>query len=184
MSGPFFTHDLTHKEMEQLIRANIHFLDQAERLLIQVMDQDYGCAVESFYGSTLGQHFRHCLDHYSSLLTGLDCAKVDYDSRSRQREIELSTGSALEEVGCVRASLTGLLDREFPVGLLVKMDYGGEGEDWQASTLGRELQFLVSHTVHHFAMIGGMCGCLGVEMEDGFGVAPSTSRHRERACID
>ncbi|NIP97468.1 MAG: hypothetical protein GWO24_30170, partial [Akkermansiaceae bacterium] len=44
--------------------------------------------------------------------------------------------------------------------------------------LGRELQFLVSHTVHHFAMIGGICRALGVALEDDFGVAPSTIRHR------
>lgn len=170
--------------MEQLIRANVHFLDQAERLLVQVLDQDYGCAVESFYGSTLGQHFRHCLDHYTSLLAGLDKAKVDYDCRARQLDLEASTESAIQEVSRIRTELEALLKRETPVGLLVKMDCGGGEVDWQPSTLGRELQFLVSHTVHHFAMIGGMCGCLGVQMEDGFGVAPSTLRHREKVTID
>lgn len=170
--------------MEALIYANIHFLDQAERLLIQVLDQDYGCAVESFYGSTLGQHFRHCLDHYTALLAGLEESKIDYDQRARVRELEASTENAIVEVSRVRSELKALLEKETPVGLLVKMDCGGGDQEWQPSTLGRELQFLVSHTVHHFAMIGGMCGCLGVQMEDGFGVAPSTLRHLEMANID
>lgn len=173
--------------MESLIRANIHFLDQAERLLIQVLDQDYGCAVESFYGSTLGQHMRHCLDHYRALLAGLPEAKVDYDHRARVHEIEASTEFAISEVQAVRLKLEALLSSETPAKLLVKMDCGGDCEcddDWQPSTLGRELQFLVSHTIHHFAMIGGMCGCLGIKMESGFGMAPSTLRHRETANID
>lgn len=173
--------------MDSLIRANIHFLDQAERLLVQVLDQDYGCAVESFYGSTLGQHMRHCLDHYRALLAGLPDLRIDYDHRARVHEIEVSTERAIAEVKTVRAQLEALLSSETPVNLLVKMDCGGScqgDEEWQPSTLGRELQFLVSHTIHHFAMIGGMCGCLGIEMEDGFGVAPSTLRHRETAPID
>ena len=58
------------------------------------------------------------------------------------------------------------------------MDCGGDEIEWQPSTTGRELQFLVSHTVHHFAMIGGICRALEVEMEENFGVAPSTLRHR------
>gem|GEM_PF-3780218 len=33
-------------------------------------------------------------------------------------------------------------------------------------------------------MIGGMCTCLGIKMEAGFGVAPSTLRHREMATIE
>ena len=173
--------------MDSLIRANIHFLKQAERLLIEVHDRDYGCTVENFYGSTLGQHIRHCLDHYRALLAGLPEAKIDYDHRARVREIEASTDSAIIEITMVRSELAELLSSDPPVDLLVKMDCGGDdkcNEKWQPSTLGRELQFLVSHTIHHFAMIGGMCGCLGIEMEHGFGVAPSTLRHRETAAID
>lgn len=171
--------------MEPLVKANIHFLDQAERLLIKVLDQDYGCAVESFYGSSLGQHMRHCLDHYRTFLVGLSQGKIDYDHRARSREVEVSTECALTEVCEIRNQLVGLLSSETPVGVMVKMDCGWSGDDdWQLSTLGRELQFLVSHTVHHFAMISGMCGFLGVEMERGFGMAPSTLKHLETASMD
>jgi hypothetical protein len=78
----------------------------------------------------------------------------------------------------ITSAFNSLLEGEPPVGLLVKMDCGGDEIEWQPSTTGRELQFLVSHTVHHFAMIGGICRALEVEMEENFGVAPSTLRHR------
>ncbi len=173
--------------MQHLISANIHFLDQAERLLIQVSDGDYCEPVKTFYGSTLGQHLRHCLDHYSSLINGLPDAKIDYDHRQREADLECSTETAVARVSRIRQTLLDLEKADLPVGLLVKMDCGsfeGTESEWQPSTLGRELQFLVSHTVHHFAMIGGMCTCLGVAMEEGFGVAPSTLRHREMVSID
>jgi len=165
--------------MQHLIEANIFFLDQAERLLVKVEDEQYGCSIDAFYGSTVGQHLRHCLDHYSSLLAGIASARIDYDHRERLAELESCTEEAIAEVSRIRTGLRGLIEEDVPVGVLVKMDCGGGEDGWQPSTLGRELQFLVSHTVHHFAMIGGMCSCLDVKMEEGFGVAPSTLKYRE-----
>ena len=98
--------------------------------------------------------------------------------------MESCTEDAIIEVSRIRLGLRNLIEEETPVGVLVKMDCGGEDDGWQPSTLGRELQFLVSHTVHHFAMIGGMCSCLDVKMEEGFGVAPSTLKYRELRSID
>jgi len=98
--------------MEPLIRSNIHFLGQAERLLEKIGDADYCCGVETFYGSTLGQHLRHCLDHYRSMLDGLPDAKVDYDHRTRQAALETSTATAISEVRRTALELEALLADE------------------------------------------------------------------------
>jgi uncharacterized damage-inducible protein DinB len=50
-----------------------------------------------------------------------------------------------------------------------------------ASTPDRELQFLASHTVHHFALVALLLRLAGVSVPDGFGVATATARHREAA---
>jgi hypothetical protein len=42
------------------------------------------------------------------------------------------------------------------------------------TTLGRELLFLSSHTVHHFALVAQYCRAAGVEPEQDFGKAPAT----------
>jgi uncharacterized damage-inducible protein DinB len=47
------------------------------------------------------------------------------------------------------------------------------------STLGRELAFVLSHTVHHNAMIRGMITSLGRPLPGAFGYAPSTLAHRD-----
>ena len=165
--------------MERLIAANLHFLEQAGKLLARLDDERYACPVASFYGSSVGGHIRHCLEHYCSLLAGVDSGKVDYDDRKRDHALESEAACAITQVEETRRQLAALAAGEAPVGLLVKMDCGGEEIEWQPSTMGRELQFLVSHTVHHFAMIGGICRELGVDLEEGFGVAPSTLRHQK-----
>lgn len=52
-----------------------------------------------------------------------------------------------------------------------------ESDLWHTSSVGRELQFLVNHTVHHFAMIRGICQRAGNELDPDFGMALSTLRH-------
>ena len=49
--------------------------------------------------------------------------------------------------------------------------------EWCGSTVYRELQFLVSHTIHHYAIIGTILRSRGFEPGMDFGVAPSTLRH-------
>jgi len=44
------------------------------------------------------------------------------------------------------------------------------------STLARELAFVLSHTIHHQAMIGLLASLHGSDVPDGFGFALSTPR--------
>ena len=164
--------------MERLLRANLHYLQQAVVLLERLEDGQFAQEVTSFHGSSVGGHMRHCIDHYLSLLGGVASGRIDYDDRKRDPGLETRTSEASRAVDHIMQGLESLMKNTMPVGLLVKMDCGGEDIDWQPSTIGRELQFLVSHTVHHFAMVGGICRMLGVSLEDDFGVAPSTLRHR------
>ena len=162
--------------MECLLRANLHYLQQALDLLDRLEDEQFAEPVASFHQSSVGGHMRHCIDHYLSFLGGAGSGRVDYDDRNRELRLETATNDARAAVEQIIRGMEAVTS--MPVGLLVKMDCGGEEIDWQPSTVGRELQFLVSHTVHHFAMIGGICRALGVVPEDDFGVAPSTLRHR------
>ena len=53
-----------------------------------------------------------------------------------------------------------------------------EGEITESS-LGRELQFLQGHSVHHYALMAAMMRFSGEPVDDHFGVAPSTIVHEE-----
>ena len=49
---------------------------------------------------------------------------------------------------------------------------------WTGSTVGRELRFLMSHTLHRYALIAAILRLGGEPVPAGFGVALSTLRHR------
>ncbi len=50
----------------------------------------------------------------------------------------------------------------------------GDARPETSSTLGRELIFLLSHAVHHFALMKLIAETMGFGTDDTFGVMPST----------
>ena len=46
------------------------------------------------------------------------------------------------------------------------------------SSIGRELQALSSHTIHHFALMAMTLQALGFQLDRDFGMAPSTLRYQ------
>jgi hypothetical protein len=51
------------------------------------------------------------------------------------------------------------------------------------TTVGREFAFVLSHTVHHNALIAVIAKLLGVQVPERFGYAPSTLAYLEhRRC--
>ena len=54
------------------------------------------------------------------------------------------------------------------------MQAGQDSPHWTVTSFERELQFLLSHTVHHYALAALMLRTQGVEPGKEFGVAPST----------
>ena len=167
--------------MRDLLSLNRLYLLQADQL-IESLDDDTFCQAHcECHGASLGQHLRHCIEHYLCLLNQMGEAKIDYDLRPRDPEIECSTTASREAISKVLellAKATNDWPESTPV--QVHMDCGdGECSDigWQPSSVGRELQSLVSHTVHHFAIISIMCQKMGIPLHPDFGVAPSTLRH-------
>lgn len=163
--------------MTNLIRANCELLSQGIELLSR-HSADSFCAVDSAsYGSGIGSHFRHVLDHYLSFLAGLDSGIIDYDARERNTPVERELLVAIDLIESIMARLS---EREIdPRSTVeVKVSASTEGEDVHSlSSLGRELQFLVSHTVHHYALIAIASRMQGIRPNESFGVAPSTLKY-------
>ena len=129
----------------------------------------------------VGVQYRHVLEHYQSFVQGLPARRVDYDARARDGRIERSRDAALDATRDVLAALACINPDEDPA-LQIQMDCGsGECGDWRASSVGRELQFLCSHTVHHFALIKLLLEGSDVALAPEFGVAPSTLAYHRSA---
>jgi len=173
-------------ERLESVEGNCVVLEQAIALLRRMDDATYAEGGAAPGVSPVGVHFRHILDHYRALLTGLATGEIDYDARDRNVPVERDRALALAAAEEYRRHLdrlpAELAGRPLRVHLRSMADH--DGSDWSGSTLKRELQFLVSHTVHHYALIKDLLRRAGFDPGQGFGVAPSTlaAVRRDPAC--
>jgi hypothetical protein len=130
-------------------------------------------------GSTIGEHLRHCAEHFIRLFDDLDSGVVDYDARERNARLERDPaffGSVMEAI----AGQLGTMGSEClarPIHLRALASPGTEPVLVQTS-LERELVFLSSHNIHHLALAIGVAGELGIRIPAELGWAFSTAAHR------
>jgi len=174
-----------------LARANALVLRQGAALVARLDARQFADAPTleglpetargAFARGAVGAHFRHVLDHYESFLAGLAAGRVDYDCRQRERELERDPRLAGARLEACAERLEGFaaveLDRDLVVLTASAPGRVREGR----SSLARELQFLASHTVHHYALIAVLVRLWGVAPDDDFGVAPSTLAYEQGA---
>ncbi len=108
---------------------------------------------------------------------GLATDEIDYDARNREGPLEtdrrLAMATALGFLADLDRIDGAIANR--PLRITLRSVAGDDpAPDWSQSSLKRELQFLVSHTVHHYALIKELLRRTGFDAGDGFGVAPST----------
>jgi len=167
-------------EDRELIQAATEILRQGEALLSEITDENYTCKVPLAFNATIGGHYRHCLDHFRSLLESATTGDLNYDHRERGTLVENDRFAALNATRELREAYEKLDEVFIPRLLQVtcKTSYSTSGSQVSLSTVGREIMYAVAHAVHHYALIGVMGGILGVPLPTGFGVAPSTLKHQ------
>lgn len=174
-------------ERMEAVEGNLIVLRQAVEVLQRLDDATYAKGGAAPGVSAIGVHFRHVLDHYRAFLMGLATDEIDYDARHRQvpletdRELAITTALGfVTDLARLPASLGSRAVR-----VTLRSVAGADGvPDWSQSSIKRELQFLVSHTVHHYALIKELLRRTGCDAGDEFGVAPSTiaASRRGTAC--
>lgn len=165
----------------ELIAINVAWLRQALSLVRQIDDASYARSPENLAPHRAGAHLRHILEFYECFLNGLGSLNVDYDARQRDERIETSRQAAMDKITAILERLeTEPLIRRDSV-LFVRMEDASANlidDPYLCSTVGRELQALSSHTIHHFALIAITLRAHGVSVDPDFGMAPSTLRFR------
>lgn len=166
-----------------LVQDNIGFLQQGILLMKALSDEMYRHNDYTSYGSGVGKHIRHILDHYLSLLKGLE-GKIDYDDRERDTRLEEDRLYTIAKTQEIVEGLAALLSQPDKVNATALVN-SNEGEHpagdipWSLSTVKRELQYLLSHTVHHYALIALILRIQGFQTPKEFGVAPSTLKYQK-----
>ncbi len=135
---------------------------------------------ELFFGATVGGHVRHCLDHVRALVDGGSGGLIEYDARQRGTAIETDPRAAAAELDRLIAATWSLAstDASTPVHVAVMPTRAGVPVAF-VSSIGRELAFVLSHTIHHNASIRGMVVALGLQPPRSFGYAPATLAHQD-----
>ncbi|MCE9596617.1 MAG: DinB family protein [Spirochaetia bacterium] len=154
----------------QAFDNNVRLLQEGLDLLGTLNQSAY--SMKSPLGASVGNHVRHIVDFYLSFLKTLPSGKFDYDSRSRDSEVEQNLDVAMQRISTILERLTSThldLDAE----CLCKTE-ASQPPEFSKSTIKRELQHLHAHTIHHYALISYVLSVHGVTVPHGFGVAPST----------
>lgn len=161
--------------MNVLIARNMAAIDQGLELIEALRGSNGGDG-----GGRVAPHFRHCIDFYDCFLRGAETGRIDYDARARSPELESELGSVALAFRRIREQLgaMGSLPPQTPVE--ARADALEDDTPWTSSTLGRELLFLLSHTIHHYALVDLLLREEGFEVPSDFGMAPSTLKHLER----
>lgn len=167
------------------VRPLIGLLRQLFDLVESLTAEQYTRKPVGVVTSSIGGHVRHNLDHVDALLRGLRSGVVCYDHRDRGTEVERDRRAALGEILRLEHELAAVPWAEVPhlltLSALVAPDLSPTRV---VSGPERELAFVVSHTVHHNAIIGIMAKLIGADLPAEFGYAPSTLQHqRSRACV-
>jgi uncharacterized damage-inducible protein DinB len=164
------------------VTALVRLLDQLKDVVERVDDAAFSAPPSGRPSGSIGAHVRHCLDHVQSFLDGVDAGALCYDRRHRGTRVESDRGAALARVDALQSRLLDLdpwtLDR--PLRLEVQLDQAGASCS-VLSTAGRELAFVISHTIHHHATMAVLLSEAGTRLPDRFGVAASTPS-RLHAC--
>jgi hypothetical protein len=144
--------------------------------IIRGIDVETFRATENGSGS-IGAHFRHNLDFVNSFLNGIAERRIDYNDRTRDTMVETRPSYAVEQMQFAMRRLARLQPEMCGWIVMVRSEIN---EDfWYASSVAREMEFLHSHTVHHYALIARLMP--NTVRPSTFGVAPSTLRFRAAA---
>jgi uncharacterized damage-inducible protein DinB len=148
-------------------------LHQLASLIEATADADYTWRHPSGVSGSIGAHVRHCLDHVHAIIEGAG-THMTYDDRRRATRAEQDRDFAVGQLHQAVRALSRPGERiEQHVTLDVQVDRDGTYVS-VASSYGRELAFVLQHTIHHKALIALLLADRGADVPETFALAPST----------
>jgi uncharacterized damage-inducible protein DinB len=152
-------------------------LDDLLETLVAVGPHEYVTRPMPGVSGSIGEHVRHMLDHVAALVASDGTEPLTYDHRQRGTLVETDLQAAVEQILRLMALVERQSNRSVdePIQVTSKLTTRGEQvSSW--STFGRELGFVVSHTIHHQAQVALLMAVQGIHAPYRFGYSPSTPR--------
>ncbi|PYX52182.1 MAG: hypothetical protein DMG76_30075 [Acidobacteria bacterium] len=152
---------------------------QGLTLLFGLDDHRYSQIAGAPFKASIGQHYRHVIEHFQSLTRGLQSGEINYDARDRnvrlQSEVTYSSIATCDILRVLKRYTDDTLVGECTV--INSVGYGSAGASTFQSNISRELAYCAGHAIHHYAIIRLLCHEIGVSVPAEFGFAPSTLKH-------
>lgn len=158
---------------EAIKRSLIEEIGKAVSVIGEVDDLTFRRVSGS--SSSVGEQFRHNLDFINTFLNGLGVGKIDYARRERDLQVSVSRSYATERFEKAARRILSLTRAKLSELVSVRSEI--DGSVWLASSVIREMEFVLSHTVHHHALIAAKLETQGFKTDPSFGVATSTKEY-------
>ncbi|XPF93266.1 hypothetical protein ACM9HF_14715 [Colwellia sp. RE-S-Sl-9] len=169
-----------------MLTSQLEILEQGRLYLNSVTQEDYVEIISPNFISSAGSHIRHIIDHYQSVITGMETDLIDYDLRLRGSKVEENPQLAINKLDEIAAWMQNLtnsdLNRMIP--LSTEVSTSNKKVQVVQTTVARELIFAGSHAVHHYAMITQITFAQSTTANTAFGIAPATATYlREKNTV-
>jgi hypothetical protein len=180
------------KAVEPAMKTSTLMIDAREvllqglTLLFRLDDHSYSQVAGAPFNSSIGQHYRHALEHFQSLTRGLQSGEINYDTRERnlrlQSEVTYGSIATCDILRVLKRYTNETLASECNV--TNSVGYGSAGPSTFQSNINRELAYCAGHAIHHYAIIRILCHQIGFSVPSEFGIAPSTLKHLASIAAD
>lgn len=145
----------------------------------QLTEEQYVKPCKTLFNASIGQHVRHIIELFQSLLAGYDEGIVNYEHRKRDVHIETNKEFALQLLKDIYENI----DRP-DKGLTLAACYDEHSSDTVnvITNYHREVIYNLEHAIHHMALIRiGINEVSDIKLSENFGVAASTIKY-QKAC--
>jgi uncharacterized damage-inducible protein DinB len=164
----------------QLTFASDQILSQLDALICGISDEDFAKPSTALGGSTIGQHIRHTLEFFACLERGFHDGIISYDRRAHDKALETDRSLAMNSIRGIQDFVRHKLNNR---SLILEAGYLRDSDASCSipTTCQRELAYTIEHAIHHMAIIkiGLREVAPYLSIVENFGVAASTSRHKE-----
>lgn len=165
-----------------MLTSQLGVLAQGKTYLKSVSKADYNEIVAPNFISSAGSHIRHIIDHYLAVIAGLESGIIDYDNRSRGGSLESDPQAAIAKIDEIIHWIEDISDEMLNIQLKLSTEISVTQTTVQKipTSLARELIFVGSHAVHHYAMINQISMAQEKNLDPSFGIAPATATYMRK----
>jgi 6-pyruvoyl-tetrahydropterin synthase len=152
-------------------------LTDLQKVISQLSETDFCMPIDNLSGASIGEHSRHIIELFQSVIHSYSHGVLNYDNRERNKMIQTNKEFANFVID------TLLKNIEKPnKSITLEHKIAGETNLIQTNYF-REMLYNLEHCIHHQALIKvALFQLQYVKLNDDFGVAASTIEFRKQ-CV-